>query len=97
MKPGLRIEDEFPGRETSKRFEPVLKGRGVDLELVSVRIEEVERIALTVILLPLSHSAPEKKFTKAREVVRRNSQSNMIVGGAWYSLCEGSFQIQADP
>lgn len=97
MNANLGIEDEIFRRGVSKRLEPILKSRRVDLELVPSRIEKVERIPLAVILLPLNDSPAEKAFTKPRKVFCRDGQRDVIVGGTGRSLGERGFQIQANP
>lgn len=97
MNENSRVKDKLLGRGIPEGSESILKGRRMDFEFMPVRIAKVEGVPLAVVFLPMADSAAEKTLAETCEVFSRDSQSYVIVGGSWGSLCEGSFQIQADP
>ena len=90
-------KDKFFRRPLPQSCNSALKLSGVNLQLVTVRIEEVERVTLTVIFLPLLRSGIHQARTMSLVVRRQYGKCNVVVCRVQSPFGQVRFECEAYP
>ena len=90
-------KDKFSRRRPPQSCNSTLKVSDVNLQLVTVRIEEVERVTLAVIFLPLLRSGIHQARTKSLVVRRQYGKCNVVVCRIQSPFGQVRFECQAYP
>jgi hypothetical protein len=94
----IRLEqDKFSRRRPSQGLHTALKVSDMNLQLVPVRIEEVERVTLAVILLPLLRSGVYETGAQGRIIRSRHGKRDVIVCRIQRAFRQFRFESQAYP
>ena len=88
-------EDKFPGWVLLQCFEAILEIGDMDLQFVTVRVEEVERIALAVILLPEFGASIDDAGTERLKISLRYRECDVVAGRILRTLWDVRFQGEA--
>lgn len=93
-----RIEqNQFFWRVSLERFNAALEVGHMNLQLVTVGVEKVERIAFAAILLPLLCSDSHEALTKRMKIGHGDGECNVIVGRIRGAAGDIGFERKAHP
>lgn len=94
----IRLEqDKFSWRRPPQSRHSALKVTDMNLQLAPIRIEEVERVAFAVILLPLLRSCVRQTHTKSLVVRCRHGKRDVVVCRIQSPFGQVRFECQAYP
>lgn len=94
----IRLEqDKFSRRRAPQRLKSALKVRDMNLQLMPVRIEEVKRITLAVILLPMLHTGVRQTRTQSLVIRVGDGERDVIVGRIRRAIRQLRFEGQTYP
>ncbi len=94
----IRLEqDKFSRRRPPQSIHTARKIGDMNLQLVTVRIEEVERVTLAVILLPLLRSGVDQTRTKRLVIRRRHGKRDVVVCRIQRAFNQFRFEGQTHP
>lgn len=96
--PSIRLkQDKFSRRRLPQSLDTARKVGDMNLQFVTVWVEEIERVTLAVILLPLLHSGIHQARTKCHVVRRRYGKRNVVVCRTHGALGQFQFERQTYP